>query len=154
MEKVIADVTSLHWWISVVFTTFILNVFSEKLWRLISTLLEKLSKKWTSLKSKNRQRFAYNVQILATEPDLKNYLSTKELRIRARALNFMIMALFLVVIVQYLRSESTTIVLGVLTLAALISTIASIADLKKARRISILLDASDHNEKIEKFTQD
>lgn len=153
MEKFLADFTSLHWWLSVVITTFFLNIFSIKIWTLCTTVTAKVSSKWQSRHQKKVDRLNFQIQSLKYEPDLKSYLSTKEIRHRIKSMNLMLMGTFLVLILQFTKEEFHDFVVILVMLTAISSMIAAVAELKKAHRISALLDASDNQEKLDDFTK-
>jgi hypothetical protein len=104
MQQFLDNVTSIYWWLAVVFVGIAINLTSAFLKPWLDNILGKTSKSWAEKNAKRREEFSNEVKRISTSTHLQLMLVATESRERMNSIFKMLLGVFIYLSAIILRT--------------------------------------------------
>lgn len=139
MDKFIEEISSVYWWIGVVFVGIVINIASSYIKRGMESNLAAVSEFWKRKKKKRAELKAKKLEILKNNPDLRLIYALTESRYRIRSIGYIIFAITFMGF-SYIFDSSTAVI--ILNLFGAISMLIGLDDHRDAIAVKNLVKES------------
>jgi hypothetical protein len=95
LSEVITELSKPTWWISVVVAGLAINLISAYLKQSLDGLLARTFSWWRTISQAKRDEWTTRVQAIQASEELHEYELANEFRLRLRAINLLLLAIFL-----------------------------------------------------------